>query len=299
MVKRKDRIMTGFLTATVTTAAQITESAIGSTTATAQPAATQGADFTILFIVISLLVSVILPIALIIWGKVKFKGSIFQIFSGIIGFLLFKIIVSNGVASIILPTYSDQNASSFDAGLFVVITVFCTEIGRFLLLFLSNKKRKEFGNAITFGGGYCLIESFIIVAGFLIPYLAVASGMESIEGFYQELRIYVQQANLVAGEEWRFLIKGFMAVVFCLLQVSVSVMMFVAVQQKRYWLVILPVLFDILILVPNRMSSFGEWYWGNLAVILPYLAIVTLVSCLVAYNFWKNEYKEKQQEIVN
>lgn len=291
--------MTGILTATVNTAAQITESAIGSVTTTTQPATAQVADFTILFIIISLLVSVILPIALIIWGKIKFKGSIFQIFSGIIGFLLFKLMLSNGVASMILPNYSDQNASSFEAGLFLVISIFCTEIGRFLLLYLSRKKRNEFGNAITFAGGYCLLETFVIVVGFLLPYLAVASGMESIEGFYEELRIYVERANLVAGEEWRFLIKGFMSIVFCLLQVSVSVMMFVAVQKKRYWLIILPVLFDILILLPNRMSSFGAWYWGNLAVILPYLGIVTLISCLVAYYFWKDEYKEKQQTIVD
>lgn len=290
--------MTGILTATVTTAAQITESAIGSA-ATAHPATNQVVDYTSLFIIISLLVSVIMPLGLIVWGKIKFKGSIFQIFSGIIGFLLFKLILSNGVASIILPNYSDQNASSFEASVFLVISIICMEIGRFLLLFLSRKKRKEFGNAITFASGYCLLEVFVIAAGFLIPYLAVASGMESVEGFYTELRIYVERANLVAGEEWRFLIKGFISVVFCLLQVSVSVMMFVSVQKKRYWLITLPVLFDILVLIPNRMSSFGAWYWGNLAVILPYLGIMTLISCLVAYKLWKSEYKEKQETIID
>lgn len=290
--------MTGILTATVTTAAQITESAIGSA-ATAHPATNQVVDYTSLFIIISLLVSVIMPLGLIVWGKIKFKGSIFQIFSGIIGFLLFKLILSNGVASIILPNYSDQNASSFEASVFLVISIICMEIGRFLLLFLSRKKRKEFGNAITFASGYCLLEVFVIAAGFLIPYLAVASGMESVEGFYTELRIYVERANLVAGEEWRFLIKGFISVVFCLLQISVSVMMFVSVQKKRYWLITLPVLFDILVLIPNRMSSFGAWYWGNLAVILPYLGIMTLISCLVAYKLWKSEYKEKQETIID
>lgn len=287
--------MLEFLSMAANTAGQ----AVSGGSASVQPGQMSAkADFTVVFILISLVVSIALPIVFVLWGKIKLKGSAKQVCAGMLGFVLFKAMLPAIISVILFPRFLDQSASSFEAGVQVVIIVICTELGRFLLLFLSRKKRTEFGNAVTLGSGYCIMEVLIVVVGFLIPYLLVAVGSEggSIDGLYRELRVFVMSDNLVSGKEWRFLVKGFICIVFGLLQINTSVMMFTAVQKRKYWITILPVLFSLLIMIPNKMSGFEVWHWGNLAVILPYMGIVTVIGCLSAYYFWNTEYKEVPSE---
>lgn len=287
--------MLEFLSVAANTAGQT----VSSGAASAQPdQLSANVDFTIVFILISLVVSIVLPVFFILWGKIRHKGSIKQVFSGISGFILFKAMLPAILSVIFFPSFLDQSASSFEAGIQVVIVVICTELGRFLFLFSSRKKRTEFGNAITFGAGYCIMEVLIIVVGFLIPYLivAISSDGSSIDGIYRELRLFVLSDNLVSGKEWRFLVKGYICIVFGLLQLYTSVMMFTAVQKHKYWLIFLPVLFGLLIMLPNKMSSFNVWYWGNLAVILPYLGVMTVIGCLIAYYLWNIGYRGNAPE---
>lgn len=250
-------------------------------------AQTGNVDYTPLFCIIGLLVCVGLPIAMILTGILKYEGSIKQTLWGMIGFVVFSTMLYSFVSSIFFFGYLDQETTSFEATILIIIRIICEVAGMFVLLFFTRKKR-GLGNALNFGAGYCIMECLIIgflLAGYLI--VSTSEGIESID-VLRELRVFVQDSNLVEGQEWRFIIKGFTALVFAGLQMSSAVVVFTAVQTKTYWLAGVPVIFGLLIRLPNRLHSFDSWFWGNYAIILPYLAIMTVIICVVAHILWKN-----------
>lgn len=277
----------------------LTLTATATSTASANNTTAAGnADFTVLFCIIGLLVCIGIPLATILLGVLKYEGSLKQTLWSIAGYIVFTLMLYSVVSAMVLPGYTDQTATNFEATILVIIRCFCEAIGMFLLL-LFLRKRQGIGNALTFSAGYCFMECLML--GFiLVCYLIVITSPGDNEiSAIRELRIYVQDNNLVAGEEWRFIIKAFMAVIFCGLQLSSVVVMFVGVQLKKYWLGIVSVIFALLIRIPNRMHAFQVWFWGNNAIIIPYLAIMTVIICLIAYTIWKNNKDEldKKKEV--
>ncbi|MCR5624872.1 MAG: hypothetical protein K6G11_06455 [Lachnospiraceae bacterium] len=242
-----------------------------------------GVDFTMAFIVISIIVSVAIPLAVIFWGKIKLKGSLLQILSGVACFIVFKLFLANIFCNIIMPNFSDQDNSSFDICLSIIIGVVFTAAGRWLFMFLSRKKRKDVGNPVLFAAGMTIMEAFIVLFFILIPYLAVASGGDGTTE-YESLRVFVTSGNLVEGEEWRFLIKGYTVIIFAMLQIYTAVLTFTAVQKKMFWPISIAVMFELLVLLPNRMHELDMWYWGNNVVIIAYLGIISVIGCFVAYS---------------
>lgn len=253
-----------------------------------------GTDYTVLFSIIGLLVCIALPTAVILLAILKYEGSFKQILWGILGFVVFSTILNFLVSSIFFFDYLDQEATSFQASLLIIIRVICEVLGMFLLL-KWTKKRKGLGNALNFGVGYCLPECLYVgflLAGYLI--ISTSEGIDSID-FLRELRVFIQDSNLVAGQEWRFILRGFTVLVFGGLQISSAVVVFISVQTKKYWLAGIAVIFGLLIRLPNRLHSFDAWFWGNYAVILPYLAVMTVIICVTVYILWKNNKTEMQK----
>lgn len=244
-------------------------------------------DYTVLFSMIGLLVCIGFPTATILIGILKYEGSFRQTLWGMAGYLLFTMLLYSIISTVCLSGYLDQEATDFEAAVLIVIRVICEAVGMLCLLSFT-KKRRGLGNALTFGSAYCIMEC-LMVGVLLVAYMIVitSEGIDSISGM-RTLRIYVQNKNLVAGEEWKFIMKAFTALIFCCLELSSAVVMFVGVQLKKYWLGIVSVLFGLLVRLPNRLHSFDSWFWGKYAVIIPYLAVITVIICVTAYAVWKN-----------
>lgn len=250
------------------------------------------ADYTVLLSILGILVCVGVPLGTILIGKLKYEGSLKQVLWGMAGFVVFTIILSALLGAIFMPNYLDQSATSFQATLIVVIKAVC-EVGGMFLLFLFTRKKKGLGNALNLGAGYCIAEC-LSIGLLLVAYLIVITS-EDVDRIYgiQELRLFIDEetikAMIKAGEEWKFIMKAFTAVVFCGLDLSVAVMMFIGVQKKMYWFGIICIGMELLIRLPNRLHSFDSWFWGNYAVIIPYLAVVTVMLCVSTYMVWKKQ----------
>lgn len=270
------------LTATVATASGINQSAA---------VTSSNADYTMLFCIISLLVCIALPLGTMLLAKLKYNGSFKQVLWGIPWFLIFSLILPAIVCAVFMPSYLDQEATSFDGTVITVVRIACGCLGLFLLT-LFTRKRKGIGNALNLGIGYCMLECLYIA--FLMAAYIVVMTSENVDKIYavREMRIFVQDNNLVSGEEWRFIMKGLTAAVFCALQLSSAVVMSVAVHKKMYWMGLFVLVFGILIRLPNRLHSFDEWFWGNYAVIIPYQIIMTVIICVTAYLIWKKNKEE-------
>lgn len=251
------------------------------------------ADYTVLLSILGILVCVGVPLGTILIGKLKYEGSLKQVLWGMAGFVVFTIILSALLGAIFMPDYLDQSATSFQAALIVVIKTVCEVSGMFLL-FLFTRKKKGLGNALNLGAGYCIAECLSIVLLLVACLIVITSeDVDKIYGIIRELRLFVDEetikAMIKAGEEWKFIMKAFTAAVFCCLDLSVAVMMFIGVQKKMYWFGIICIGMELLIRLPNRLHSFDSWFWGNYAVIIPYLAVVTVMLCVSTYMVWKKQ----------
>lgn len=265
----------------VLTAQTVTDSALQTTNQVSNT------SYTVLFSILSLLVCIGIPTAAILIGILKYEGAFRMTWWGILGYIVFSAILYAIVSRLILHSYLDQEATSFEAVVLVVVRIVCEVLGMTLLVLATKKKRKGFGDAILFGSGYALMEC-LIIGILLVAYLVVmtSDGVEDIY-FLRAIRVYVKNENLVSGEEWKFLVKGLSAIVFAALQFSAAAVVFVAVHTKKYYLIGVAAIFGLLIRIPNRLSSFDAWFWGNQAVILPYLAVMAVIVSIVAYVIWK------------
>lgn len=275
------RFMGYLLAATAATAPGVSQT--GSTA--------QNADYTMLFCIISLLVCIVLPVGTILVAKLKYNGSLKQVLWGIPWFLVFSVLLPAVICSIFMPSYLDQEATSFEGTLITVIRITCGCVGLFLLT-LFTRKRRGIGDALNLGIGYCMLECLYIA--FLMTAYMVVMTSDDVDKIYavREMRIFVQENNLVSGQEWRFIMKGLTAAVFCALQLSSAVVMSVAVHKKMYWMSLFVLAFGLAVRLPNRMHSFDAWFWGNYAVIIPYQIIVTVIICVISYMIWKKNKEE-------
>lgn len=261
-------------------------SAVSSDALSTAGAGKGAADYTVLFSILGILVCVGVPLGTILIGKLKYEGSLKQVLWGMAGFVVFTMLLSALLGAVFMPKYSDQSATSFQAAIIVIIKAVC-EVGGMFLLCLFTKKKKSLGDALNLGAGYCIAECLVI--GFLLVAYLIVITSEDVDSIYmiRRLRIYVQSNNLVAGEEWKFIMRAFTAAVFCALDLSVAVMMFIGVQKQMYWFAIICLGMEFLIRLPNRLHSFDSWFWGNYAVIIPYLSIMAVIICVSTYMVWK------------
>lgn len=258
-----------------------------------------GMDFTAVYLIISLIVAIVLPVSILLFGKIKCNGSFIMTLKGMAGYLLFYVILSAFVAMLLLRGYSDQNATYFEVSVYVVIQFLCLELGRYILLRMSGKKRGQWGDALMFSGGYCICDTLVIAVFFLVPYLIIVLSPDggSIDGLLREMRVYVKDSNLVPGKEWRFIVKALTSLVFCAMQMSSTLLMHIAIAKKERWMIVLPVIIDALIMIPNRLSVLNVWYFGNNFVIIPYLAVIAVLSCLFTFMMYKKVYKRQEVQV--
>lgn len=254
-----------------------------------------GADFTAVFLIISIIVAVALPFSLLLYAKIKCKGSFVMPLWGMIGYVVFYVLISSLIGSIVLTGYSDQNATYFEGTVLIVLQIVCMEAGRYLILRFTHKKHNNWGDALMLSAGYCIFDTIVIAVFFLVPYLFIVLSPDggSLDGMWRAMRVYVQDSNLVAGKEWRFIVKSLTSIVFCAMQISSTMLMYIAVYKKEKWMLLLPFAVDALIMIPNRLSSFDVWYFGNNFVIIPYLAVMAVLCCLFTYIMYKKVYKRK------
>lgn len=250
---------------------------------------TSAFDFTAVFIIISLIISIAVPITILILGKVKFHGSFKMTLFGLLGFIVFFVILPSLIAGIIMPHYSSQTGTYIDASIYLCIRIVLLEIGRFVILFLRRKKNNTFGDGIMLGAGYCLLDTFIIIAGYLIPYLIVviSPNVGQIDGIWRELLVFVKAQNLSPEKAWRFLTYGMTSFAFGAMHLFSSILIYLAVNKKEKWLCIVALIADVCVLIPNKLSSFDVVIFGKEFFIIPYMLIIAIVIYLLSYVFYK------------
>ena len=254
-------------------------------------------DFTAVFLIISIIISLAVPVTIMLLGKSKFKGSFKMFFEGIIGFIVFYVFLPSLISTIVMPNYSSQTGSYVEAIIYLAIRIVCLEAGRFLFVFLRRKKANTWGDGMLLGAGYCFVDTFIILVGFLVPFLIleIVPDMNKIDGVWRELLIFVQP--IAAEDAWRTLTYGMTSVAFGAVHLFSSVTIYLAVTKNEKWLCIFAILADALVLVPNKLASFDVWIFKNDYVVIPYLLVIAVVIYLFVYVLYNKIYNRKEESI--
>lgn len=256
-------------------------------------------DFTAVFIILSILVSIAVPVVIFLLGKVKFKGAVKMMFLGIAGFIVFYVLIPSLISCIVLPGFSSQNASYVDSLIYLAIRIICLEAGRFLTFFLFRKKNNSWGDALMLCAGYCIVDAFVIVVGILFPYLitVLSSDVSQVDGTRRELLLFIKKENINSAKAWRFLTYGIVNLAFSSAQLLSSALMYVAVNKKEKWPVIFTLLADVLIFIPNKLSGYKVWFFSNDYVTIPYLLIMAVVLYLMTYIVYKKVCLRKEANV--
>lgn len=250
----------------------------------------------IICVVVSMLISVFLPFLYMVMGKKKLKGSILPALSAVITFFLIFVVQALLWSALdmdnVLPKLLGQDRSEgIIAGINCLYMALTETAGMYLYFRLVSKKRKSFGNAVTFGSAYavcaCIIYSILLVLSTVVI-IGNAMNKDLSFSFYQML----VNTSKIKKDDVEFLYYGLRSFFDGLFYLSASVLLFVAVQQALKWPIFVVVIMHVLHMLPAQLSPLKIWYWSNGIVVMIALGIVTVITCLTAYKTYLDYYKK-------
>ncbi|MDR0991838.1 MAG: YhfC family intramembrane metalloprotease [Ruminococcus sp.] len=251
----------------------------------------------IVFSAISFVLAVILPLAAIIFAKIKYKMPLYPILFGAVTFVLFVLILETAANNFLIGTFSlNTNIvayilySLFAAGLF-------EETGRlisFSIIERISKKPRTPLTGISYGFGHGGIESLLLVGMTMISNIAFAisvnsgaiyQGFEALDGPEKNF-ITNLVASFTITPPMDFLMGGIERLIAIPAQLCFSVIMFYAVFAKRkIWLYPVAILAHMITNVPAMLYQTGVI--ENMTIIESITAF--LVAGVIVFTVWVND----------
>lgn len=226
----------------------------------------------IIFMTVSLIISFLYPITIYLYASKKYRTPFMPVIIGASVFILFGVIVKGVVTGllIIIPGVHDKIKSIPVLYAFVaaLLADFFEETGRFVAFWFLNKKNKceDTGTAIAFGVGHGGIEAILMVGIAMLNSLLLAmtinfAGADSViaglEG--DTLKSVVEGINeLTRTNSLLFLTSGFERFVAISFHVAASVLVFMAVTDKRrFYLYPLAIGLHMILNIPAGLYQVG------------------------------------------
>ena len=196
----------------------------------------------IVFMIVSMLICFLLPVALIIYFYRKHKISLIAVLLGAIVFFVSQIAIRIPLLSILgkQQWYIDMATNIYLIALFLALTAgIFEEVGRYIVMKLFMKKSLNWKNGIAFGIGHGGIEAIIIVGLTLLNYIVISmminSGLfdSTIAATLPPAIAEQIRSTLVDTPTINFLGGGFERTMVIIIQIALSVMVLYAVKFKK------------------------------------------------------------------
>lgn len=257
----------------------------------------------IIFMVISLLSGILIPIIFEGYFYRKKKADLFSFIIGAAVFMLFGMILKNLFQNLVLTSTFGKtqiiNNKIFFAIFAAIFAAIFEETGRMLaFLFPLKGYRKKDQNALMYGAGHGGIESLMILTLGMVSniYIAISINNGNIDNMLNPLtgdalNNFLGLLNKLSDTSWYFYLLGIIERLIAMFaQISLSVLVWFAVKNKKIVLFILAVglhfLLDFVsvILVQNAM---------NILIIELIIFVVTVFIAYTAKKVWdKNTQNE-------
>jgi uncharacterized membrane protein YhfC len=255
--------------------------------------------FSIVFMVISAIISIGVPVFLFLFFRKRYNAKTIPMIFGIAGFIIFALIIEGSIHRIILGKFALKEKplayiiyGIFMAGIF-------EETARFISFNILKRKYKDIGTGLSYGIGHGGIES-ILLAGVSMIIGAVSSiiintgNVEIITSKFQGEALAVinsQIENLSTSAPYLFLIGGAERLFAIAIQLSLSVIVFYAVYKKKLWLFPLAILAHAIIDIPAASMQAGVL--KNVFLVEGFVCVFAIAVTLFAKYLYR-KYQDQQ-----
>ena len=259
----------------------------------------------LVFMAITFLIGLGVPIFLCIWYRVKKKADLLPFFIGCAVMLIFALVLESIVHQIVLngpagPTITGNIwlyalYGGLMAGLF-------EETGR-LVAFLTilRKKRNNDANALMYGAGHGGLEMFAIgsmtMVNNIIYSVMINTGMSHVltDSVTGETKAQVEQVieQLISTPSINFLLGGVERLLAIMLQIALSVLVWFAANNKKKWY-----LYPVAILIHFLVDGVTVVVSSLVGNALFTEGIVLVMSVCVALFSYKVYKKNAQKPVV-
>ncbi|MDR0761303.1 MAG: YhfC family intramembrane metalloprotease [Treponema sp.] len=218
------------------------------------------------FMAISAVISIGLPVVLFIIFYKKYNAKIIPMIMGIAGFILFALIFERSIHSIVFGKYALREKpliyilyGVFMAGIF-------EETARFISFRILKKKYNGIGTGLAYGIGHGGIEA-ILLAGLsmintmIFSIMLNTGNIEAITGKLQGEaleQINTQMTAILTTSPYLFLVSGIERIFAICIQLSLSIMVFYSVYGKnKLWLYPFAIILHAIIDIPAAAMQVG------------------------------------------
>jgi uncharacterized membrane protein YhfC len=241
-------------------------------------------NLTIVFSIITLLLSLVLPVILAVWFCRRYKVSAVTVLFGALTFFIFQLVLRIPLMQILAPVYPGQEPLTGGwqlavYGLFLAFTAaLFEEGGRVIVYKLFLKKKDDWSNAVAFGIGHGGFEAISIVGITYINNLLLIAminmGLVNVSDNSNELMAQAVQA-LTDTQPVLFLLAGVERVLAMVLHLGFSTLVVYGLVSKRYIYLLYAFLAHFLL---NFPLVFTQKIAGGTYIAMAYIAVMALLS---------------------
>ena len=257
------------------------------------PSATMGCIF------VSLIISVVLPIALLIIWRTKTKAKISSFFFGAGPFVVFALILESILHNVLLMVMGQEafSALPFKAVYGGLAAGVFEEFGRYIVMILFMKKYLTKKEGIMFGIGHGGIESILITGITCISNLVIAMMLNSGQGNLitrgynsdMQMQLYNQISPLWNSAPSMFLWAGIERISAITFHICASYLVYRAVKDRKFVLCLLAVLLHavmdgVMVVIQSTFDSY--------LVTEVYLIVFSLIFAVFTVRAYLKEKEE-------
>ncbi len=202
-------------------------------------------NLSIIFMAISGIISVALPVILYLYWRKKYKLKVIPALVGAAAFIVFAMILEQLMHAVVLRPSADGTVALINKhpALFVLYVIFAAgvfeETARFISFKILRKKYRNFGTALSYGIGHGGIESVIVLGVMSISNIAFSIMINSgATEMLASAGVNAQTlAALVETSPYMFLVGALERVFAITIHISLSVLVwFAATRKGKLWL---------------------------------------------------------------
>ncbi len=256
----------------------------------------------IICMTVSCIIGFAIPFGLFFLINRKTKADTAPFFIGCLTFLVFAMILESGFHNFMLGTSVGRKISTIPL-YYAVYGGICAglfeEFGR-LIAFKTVMKRytRKDDNALMYGAGHGGLEAMMILGLSMLNNISYSLNindgkLEKIkEGMQPEVLASLQNIvnQLVSTPSWQFLLGGVERITACLLQIALSLLVWVAVTKKdKFYFFPLAILIHFLV---DTISVILAMNGINIILVEVMIIVMTAASAFFAWNVWKSNKEE-------
>jgi uncharacterized membrane protein YhfC len=226
----------------------------------------QVSNLSIVFMAVSAIVSIGLPIGLFIIFHKKYKIPVLPMIVGMAAFIIFALILERSIHTVVFDKFTLKEKpfayvlyGIFMAGIF-------EETARFISFTILKRKYHGIGTGLSYGIGHGGIEAILLVGIAMINSIVFSFTINTgiVETITEKLQgEALEQTNIVittllTTAPYLFLIGGIERIFALCIQISLSVIMFYSVFcKKKAWLFPVAIIIHAIIDLPAVVMQTG------------------------------------------